>query len=164
MKKQRGKHYILSYLIILKNKRMGKDYMDFVYEIERDCEALSPDIISRLCKRAIKKMNKVNSYLAGSTDDYPSSFTFFDILSIELQSKCYEEINHYLRDFVDNTLDDEYDKLPPLERFVLDHSECAANLDCDIEAVQTKIYETFHEMLNKHWTTKKIQKFEERGY
>lgn len=143
---------------------MEKDYMDFVYEIERDCDELSRDIVSRLCKRAIKQMNKVNSYLAGSTDDYPTSFTFFDILSIELQTKCYDEINPFLQDFVENTLDKEYDNLPPLERFILDHSKCAENLGCDIEAVQTKIYEIFHEMLNEHWKTKKIQKFEERGF
>ena len=84
---------------------MEKDYMDFIYEIENDCNTLSRDIISRLCKRAIKQMNKINSYNAGSTDDYPSSFTFFDILSIELQSKSYEEINTFLSDVVHNSLD-----------------------------------------------------------
>lgn len=143
---------------------MEKDYMDFIYEIENDCNTLSRDIISRLCKRAIKQMNKINSYNAGSTDDYPSSFTFFDILSIELQSKSYEEINPFLSDFVHNSLDNEYDKLPPLEKFVLNHSECAENLQCDIEAVHSKIYSVFHEMLNKHWATKKIQAFEEKWF
>lgn len=141
---------------------MENDYIDYIYAIERECDQLSRDIVTRLCKRAIKKMNKVDSYLAGSTDDYPSTFTFFDILSIELQIKSYEEINPFLRDFVEGTLDDEYNNLPPLEMFVLDHSECAEHLECDIDAVQNKIYSTFHEMLNKHWGTKKIQRFEER--
>jgi hypothetical protein len=58
---------------------------------------------------------------------------FFDVLSIELQSKSYEEINPFLRDYVEDTLDNEYNHLPPVERFVLDHSECAENLECDID-------------------------------
>lgn len=144
--------------------KMERNYIDFVYEIERDCDTLSQPIISRLCKRAIKVMNKKASYFAGSTDDYPQSFTFFDILSIELQSKTYEEINPFLRDFVENTLDNEYDKLSALESFVLDHSECAVNMECDIDAVHNKIYGAFHELLNEHWTSKKIQKFTEKWY
>lgn len=161
---QCGKHYIHSYLPNLKNKKMENDYIDFIYDIERECETLSKDIVSRLCKRAIKNMNKLNSCLAGSTDDYPSSFTFFDVLSIELQSKSYEEINPFLHDYVEDTLDNEYKNLPPLERFVLDHSECAENLECNVEAVHGKIYNAFHELLNEHWKTKKIQKFEENWY
>lgn len=143
---------------------MGNDYIDYIYAFERECDQLSRDIVTRLCKRAIKKMNKVDSYLAGSTDDYPSTFSFFDILSIELQTKSYEEINPHLRNFIEGTLEDEYNNLPPLEMFVLDHSECAEHLECDIDAVQNKIYSTFHKMLNKHWETKKIQRFEERWY
>ncbi len=141
---------------------MKNDYIGFVYEFERDCEELSKDIISRLCKRAIKRMNQLDSYLAGSTDDYPASFSFFDILSIELQSKSYDEINPHLQSFVESTLDDEYDMLPPLESFVLDHSECAEHAECDFEAVKRKIYCVFNDMLNKHWETKKIQDFESR--
>jgi len=143
---------------------MDNDYIDFVYNLERECDMLSSDIVSRLCKRAIKKMNKQDSYLAGSTNDYPSSFTFFDILSVELQSKSFEEINPFLRDFVEDTLNSEYEKLPSLERFVLDHSEFAEHLECDIEAIHRKIYNSFHEMLNKHWETKKIQSFEEKWF
>lgn len=133
--------------------------LDFVYEIERDCDKLSKDIIVRLCKRAIKEMNKQPATLAGSTDDYPARFTFFDILSIELQSKTYAEINPFLEQFVENTLDSEYDKLSPIEQFVLDHSECAGNCECDYQAVKRKIYGAFHEMLNEHWTIAKIQNF-----
>lgn len=139
---------------------MEKSHIDYIFEIERDCDALSRDIISRLCKRAINKMNKLHPTLAGSTDDYPSSFSFFDILSIELQTKSYNEINPHLQDFVEGTLDNEFDNLPLLERFVLEHSECSEHLECDIDAVHNKIYKSFHELLNEHWTRKKIQQFE----
>lgn len=139
---------------------MENDYIEFIYEFEQECERMSKDIISRLCKRVIKNMNKLDSYLAASSHDYPTSFSFFDILSIELQSKSYEEINPSLRDCVEGFLDNEYEKLPVIERFILDHSECAVHLECDIEAVQNKIYTAFNEMLNAHWETKKIQNFE----
>lgn len=84
---------------ILKTKIGEKEaedsHIDFIFEFERDCNDLSRDIVSRLCKRAIKKMNKLESTLAGSTDDYPSSLSFFDILSVELQTKYYDEINTF---------------------------------------------------------------------
>lgn len=136
-----------------------KDYFDFISELESDCDLLSQDIISRLCKRAIKVMNEQEANLASSTDDYPSSFSFFDILSIELQSKCYEEISPYLRDFVETTLDNEYEKLPALERFVLDHCAHNERLECDSQAIEKKIYDAFHEMLNEHYMINKIQDF-----
>lgn len=33
-----------------------------------------------------------------SSDDFPSSFNFFDVLSIEFQSKCFDEINPHLEE------------------------------------------------------------------
>ena len=143
---------------------MEKSYIDFIYEFERDCNDLSCDTVSRLCKRAIKKMNKLEPTLAGSSDDYPSSFSFFDILSVELQSKYYDEINPCLQNYVEGILVDEFDNLPLLERFVLEHSECAVNLECDIEAVHVKIFHAFYEMLNAQWLCKKIQRFEEKRW
>ena len=94
------------------NNTMEDKLIGFIYEIEKDCDRLSQDIISRLCKRAIRKLNKFDSCLAGKTDDYPSSFKFCDVLSVELQSCCYEEINPFLRDFIDDTLYNEYNELP----------------------------------------------------
>ena len=40
---------------------------------------------------------------------------------------------------------------------MLDHSECAEHLECDYEAVQQKLFDAFHDKLNEHWQTKKIQ-------
>ena len=136
-----------------------KDELDIIYEIERECNILSKDIFTRLCKRAIKEMNKLDPYLAGSTDDYPLSFSFFDILSVELQEKYYEEINPFLSDYVHSTLYREYEKLPTIERFVIDHSEFADHLECDLQAIKNNIYEVFREMLNKHYSTRRIQAF-----
>ena len=151
------------------NDNLGTNTMedrliDFIYEIERDCERLSQDIISRLCKRAIKKLNKFDSSLAGKTDDYPSSFKFCDVLSVELQSSCYEEINPFLRDFIDNTLYDEYNELSQVERFIVDHSVCAEKCECDCDAVLRNIDSEFHKMLDEQYYTKKIQHFVERWY
>ena len=137
-----------------------KDYIDFVYEIESDCNQLSQDIISRLCKRAIKEMSKqLPPHIVPIVDGYPAGFSFFDVLSIELQSKFYDEINPFLQDYIETVLDNEYKKLPALERFVLDHSECAEHLRCDDQAIENKIYDTFREMLNEHYGVKKIQDY-----
>ena len=73
--------------------KQDKEYID---EVIKECDEMSKDILSRLLKRAVKNMNKLDSYLAGSSDDYPSIFTFFDILTIELETRTYEEINPFL--------------------------------------------------------------------
>lgn len=70
----------------------------------------------------------------------------------------------FLQDYVESTLVDEFDNLPILERFVLEHSECAEHLECDIDAVHRKIFHTFYKMLNTHWLCKKTQRFEEKRW
>lgn len=136
-----------------------QDYIDFITRLESDCDFYSQDIISRLCKRAIKVMNKLDSNLACSNDDYPLTFSFYDILSIEIQERCYNEINPFLEDFIETTLDDEYEKLPALERFVLDHCAHDKQLEYDSQAIEKKIFDAFHEMLNEHYETRKIQDY-----
>lgn len=143
---------------------MERECIDFIYEIERDCVALSREIIDRICKRAIRRMNKEEKESpvrwASMTDDFPESFSFFDVLSVEIQYNYYDEINPHLRDYIENVLEDEYEKTSAIEQFVLDHSECAEHFECDYEAVQRKLFDAFHDMLNAHWQTKKIQEFE----
>lgn len=135
-------------------------YEDFISDIERECEEMSIKILEQLCKRAIKKMNKQDSYLAGSTDGYPSNFTFFDILSIELETKSYDEISPYLRDYVEDTLIQEYDNLPRIERFILDHSECWAMMDEDYDSVKNKIFDAFNRIRMQHLSLKKIENYQ----
>lgn len=143
---------------------MEKEYIDFVYEIEQECDTLSRDIIERICKRAIRRMNKEEKEspvrFSSMTDDFPKRFSFFDVLSVKIQSNYYDEINPHLRNYIENVLEDEYKKTSAIEQFVLDHSECAEHLECDYEAVQQKLFDAFHDKLNEHWQTKKIQEFE----
>lgn len=143
---------------------MEKDCLDFICEIERDCEKLSRDIISRICKRAIRRMNKQekDSHMrfASVTDEFPDKFSFFDILSIEIQEYDYDEINPFLREYIEKMLEEEYYNVSTIERFVLDHSECVKFLDCDYAAVEQKLFNAFHNMLNEHWSnTKKIKEY-----
>jgi len=137
-----------------------QDYIDFITGLEGDCDYYAQDIISRLCKRAIKVMNKnLPTHLLHITDNYPSAFTFFDVLSLEIQSKYYDEIDPLLMDYIETTLDGEYEKLPALERFVLDHCVHDEHLECDTRAIEGKIYDSFHAMLNEHYETRKIQNY-----
>jgi hypothetical protein len=139
---------------------MAEQYESFINGIERECEEMSKSILEQLCKRAIKKMNKLDSYLAGSTDDYPKNFTFFDILSIELETRTYNEINPHLQDYVEDTLLQEYDDLPRMERFILDHSESWALIDSDDDAIKKKIFESFNYIRIQHLSLKKIENYQ----
>lgn len=135
------------------------DENSLIKDIQDQCEYFANSIITRICKRAIRKMNSWNIKIG--TDDYPVSFHFFDILSIEWQSKGYDEISPHLQDAVEGALDTEYEKLSPKERFFVDYSRCYSDNGYDPISVQQLIYNRFQELLNEHWRTKKISKFEE---
>lgn len=133
-----------------------------VQEIQSGCQELADEIIIKICKRAIKTINLWGRNYIGFGEDYPTKFTAFDVLSVELQSKYYEELNPFLRDAIDGTLEHQYDSLSSLESFILDYSECSDHNGIDREAVQSKILKKFNEMLNEHYQLKKIQDFEEK--
>lgn len=136
-----------------------EDNDKLIKEIQRQCEYFARDIITRLCKRAIRKMNSWDNNIG--TDDYPSSFKFFDILSIERQSKCYDEISPYLQDAVEGALDNEYDNLSPQERFFVDYSQCYCDNGYNLGSIRLRIYNRFNDLINEHWQTKKISNFKE---
>lgn len=136
-----------------------EDKNELIKEIQEQCEYFARDIITRLCKRAIRKMNSWDANIG--TDDYPASFNFFDVLSIECQSKCYDEIRPYLQDAVEGALDNEYESLSPQERFFIDYIQCYYDNGYNSESIHQLIYNRFNELLNEHWQTKKISNFEE---
>lgn len=135
-----------------------EDENKLIKEIQDQCKYFAKDIVTRLCKRAIRKMNSWNIQIG--SDNYPASFNFFDILSIEHQSKCYDEISPYLQKTIEETLDNEYDNLLPQERFFIDYSQCYYDNGYDPLSIQQLIYNCFDELLNEHWQTKKISNFE----
>lgn len=126
-------------------------------EIQDQCNDFAEDIIKLICKRAIRR---INSWDVRLSDDYPRKFSNFDILSIERQSKTYDEISPYLEDAVEGALEYEYDRLPDNEKFFVDYSECYYDEGVDPENIQKKIHDRFHDMLNEHYSnSKKIDDF-----
>ncbi len=131
-----------------------------IIDIEKGCKRLSEDIIRKLCKRAIRKMNSKMSCVSwASSDDFPSSFNFIDVLSIEFQSKCFDEINPHLEEYIISSLDCELDKLPEIEKFImcnLEHYEYGYDgLNCTINGV----WDYFISMLTEHYSTVKISTY-----
>ena len=146
----------------------------FVCELENRCDSLSEGIIEMVCKRSIKRMNnwkgdltwgKYKIHWTGKDSlmdgDFPKNFTFFDILSIQIQNYSYDEINPHLEDAIKGVLEYEYRELDELQRLVLDYSVCSEDFECNFFGLVDKIFKCFHEMLNEHWyKTKKITNFE----
>ena len=137
---------------------MQSNYEQILEDIQDQCELFAGDIITRLCKRAIRKMNSWDVKIG--TDDYPASFKFFDILSIEYQSKTYDEISPFLEDAIDGALAYEYENLSPRDRFFVDYSRCYYDNGYDPLSIEQLIHNRFNELLNEHWETKKISNFE----
>lgn len=131
----------------------------FINDINLECEKMSKDILKKLCLRAIKSMNQSEAILAASTDEYPKDFKFFDILCVELETKTYDEISPFLHEYVERCLTDEYDLLPMMERFILDHSECWALMDHDDSVIKEKLFNAFNEERFAHLNLKKIENY-----
>lgn len=139
-----------------------KDLENRLLDIERDCNSFANDILTVVCKRAIRKMNKWNPNLACGHDDYPTNFKFFDILSVELQTYSYCDINPYLEDAVEGALASEYDKLSPQEKFFVRNYNCSFAENFDDTAIIMLLNERFNKLYNEHWSeSKKIQHFED---
>ncbi len=146
-------------------EKENKKLEDFIFGIERECNELSEQILTKMCNRAIKAMNELDPQLAASVDEYPSKFglNYFDILCIEYElDRGGEEIDDARNETIENFLKDEYDKLPPVERFILDHSESWALMEDDETKVMDKIKEAFTEIRFKHVKLSKIQKYMEK--
>ena len=135
---------------------------EFINHLENKCYKMAGHIITRLCKRAMREMNQLEATMAGSTDDYPSSFKFIDILSIELQDRTEEEINPFLEDYVWTTLEEERQKLSSEETFILEQAYLDYQYEVDYSEITSQIRSRFYELLNEHYELKKIQNFIER--
>ncbi len=143
---------------------MDKTAEEILEEIEDTCRAFSKDVVDKTCKRAIRQMNKWPAALIDPTEKFPSTFRVFDILTVELQSNYYCDINPMLEDAVENLLWGEYKELPYQERFFVEYSECSYNDCLDDGQILKLLREHFMELINEHWaSTKKIQNFEEKN-
>lgn len=153
-----------------------KNVGEFICNLEDSCSHVARILIPLICKRAIRRMNNwkgeasVNgckikwrgkdALLCG---DYPKSFSFFDILSIQIQDYSYDEINPYLRDTIVDVLNYEKSLLSSTEQIVLDYSqirevECG-KYECDVEHLTSELFSCFHYLLNEHYGTKKIKNY-----
>lgn len=155
---------------------LHKNVYEFICGLEGCCNYVAGNLIPLICKRAIRRMNnwKGEASVKGCKikwrgkdallcGDYPKSFSFFDILSIQIQNYSYDEINPYLRDTIEDVLNYEKSRLSSSEQIVLDYSqirevECGKYV-CDVERLTSELFSCFHDMLNEHYGTKKIESY-----
>lgn len=136
-----------------------------INNIEQECNTLSKEIIDKVCRRAMRKMNSNLGIFIN--DDYPNTFRFIDYLACEIQSKTYDEIffaGKPLENYIEDTLDNEYENLSLIEKTVLSYADFTQQDSdgYDWYNPHPQIYSRFHELLNEHWAnSKKIQHFEE---
>lgn len=149
-------------IIALKERLQQAD--NFISEFENDCYQLAKDIPHKVCIKAIKRINREmkNAPLFG--DDFPSRFTFFDKLSILLQSHSIDDLgipNGLLRDYIENIIYDEFIKLPPFEQLVLNYKDCRQNIfnEYSINDIRTELFDYFILLANKHTGCVKIEKY-----
>lgn len=137
---------------------------EIIAVIEDECCSYTNEILDKLCKRAMRKMNSKLGFLI--QDDYPNTFRFIDFLACEIQSKNFDEIffpGRPLEDYIDEVLDEEYDNLQPIERSILSYSNLTPEHGTEYEFCNIRdfLFPHFEDMLNEHWVnSKKIQNFE----
>lgn len=129
-------------------------------KIENECEKFSEKILADAVKRIFRDMNKLSAYVI--CEDYPKKFTFIDVLSIESQTKNWDEIHPGMHDAVWKFIDSGIQDLPVYERLILELTNTYEYERDEINYITDKLYRAFCKALNDHYAnTKKIQKFVE---
>ncbi len=141
----------------------AEEYIDI---FKSDCERLSGDIIYHLCKRVIKRMNKEMKSVNLFTDDYPAEFNYIDKLSIELETYSYVDIDPsgLLEDYIYDSLENEFNRLPKTEKLIVEYSFEYDHYEYDINVIIKGIHKEFREMLDNHYSLKKIQEHPHRWW
>ncbi len=153
----------------------------FIRIFEKKCEPFADDIIDKVCKRAIRRMNKemkvdthikcskfVN-YIKFFSDDFigyefPNTLTFFDSLSILYQSYSLDEMGipyGLLEDYILYTLRNEIDSLSEIEKLVFSYGYYLVDSEGEFDFYEAvyKAKTHFIEILNNHTSLVKIEKF-----
>lgn len=138
--------------------------IELLEEIQKQCSHFAQEVLTLVCKRAMRTINTWMVHVLPNADDYPNTFTTFDILSVLFQSMGFAEIAPYLEDAIDGALSSAYDSLSAQEKFFIAYSDCNVYMrSLTIEEIDKIIYDRFVDMLNDHWSnSKKIQNFEEK--
>ena len=136
---------------------------NFIREFESDCIRQSCHIPEKVCKRAIKRINKELKPIS-LCDDFPTRFSFFDRLSILLQSNNIDELgfpNGVLSEYIENVLEDEFDKLAPIEKLVMYYSDCECNSfgEYTTNNVVEELFDYFIDMADSHIKCSKIENY-----
>lgn len=135
----------------------------FIREFESECIKLSCRIPEKVCKRAIIRINsELKNILL--RDDFPSRFSFFDRLSILLQSNSIDDLGFpsgMLSEYIENVLEDEFDKLSALEKLVMHYSDCESNSSGEYTTnnVIEELYDYFIDMTDSHIKCSKIERY-----
>lgn len=137
--------------------------IDLILEFESECMEIAQPIINRLCKRSMRTMNKKTANYF-DCEDYPSTFSFIDILSIKIQEYSFDEINPNLEEYIDSTLQIEFEKLPRLERLAIAYCDCSKDMQSKYNGSQPNIYIAFRKLLDEHYYLKKIQTYVDKFY
>lgn len=133
---------------------------DFISNFERDCSNYVTEIANKVCKRAIRVMNK-QMESSPLWDDFPKNFTFFDRFSVLSQNHSLSEmaLDNILEDYITNSLVNEFEKLSGVEQIVMLYSDISCYEVCNIN---TLLFNHFLELADKHTYSAKIRNFLER--
>ncbi len=131
---------------------------EIIEKIEKECDKLSKTIIANAIKRIFRDLNKLEASML--SENYPENFGFVDVLSIESQTKSYEEIEPNLQDTIRNYVDSVYGNMPACERMILDLTNVYEYANQECTDVLDKLWSAFGGALNDHYeNSKKIQMF-----
>ena len=108
-------------------------------EIQEQCSLFADELMTLVCKRAIRVINTWPTNVISGADDYPNRFSTYDILCCEHQSKNWNEMNPLLEDSVIGTLSKAYGSLSPKDKFFVEYSEFYYNIRfLDIAEIEKK--------------------------
>ena len=121
------------------------------------CDALSDNVLRRICNRAIVVLNKFekDSDIVFFSEN-PVDLDFFDKLSLDVIGKAYtyNEVYPGLEDYILSVLKDEYEKTTAEEAFFIRYADYYEEKE-DL----TKVSSMFYKMLDEHYGSEKLEPY-----
>lgn len=131
-------------------------------ELEGEIISISEVILTKVCNKAVRLINKWPKESLLFADDFPSDFNFFDILSVDFQNMIWDEINPDLQNALENLLYQIFEELPESEQFFILNRECYTKQNVlEQDDVINLLLGKFVKRINNHYSSsKKIENFE----
>lgn len=138
------------------------DELELIEAIENDCWNESQPVIERVVGSAKRR---INAELRGQScfpDEFPSYLKPFDMISVMYAKGTIDSFNPFLCDYIDNVLEDEYERLSSAEKTILRYCDCHSIMEHSYSSPMKFINASFWSCVDEHSGCARVKRYLDR--